>query len=113
MTWAETDIANALDGKFYRIAYNGKTVDGYARKHARTPCNTAKWSPQENDTLIRLYLENIPIRDIAKTMRRDRRLIRGRIKALVAQGVLSPRKMGWKPVRQTVIPVDTIAANHC
>ena len=101
MTWAETDIANALDGKFYRLTHDGKTIDGYARKHARTPYvrNFAKWSPAENETLIRLYRENVPVRDIAKTMRRDRRLIRPKVKALVAQGVLQPRRLGWKPVR--------------
>ena len=97
MTWTETAIADALDGKFYRLTYGGKIIDGYARKHARTPCNTAKWSPQENETLIRLYRAQVPIRDIAKTMHRDRRLIRPRVRALVAQGVLSPRKIGWKP----------------
>ena len=97
MTWTETAIADALDGKLYRFARDGKVIDGYAKKHARTPCNTAKWSPQENDTLIRLYLENMPNRDIAKTMHRDRRLIRPRVKALVAQGVLPSRRKGWKP----------------
>ncbi len=100
MTWAETDIATALDGKFYRLTYDGKTIDGYARKHARTPCNTAKWSPQEDEMLIRLYRENIPIRDIAKTMHRDRRLIRPKIREFVAQGVLMARQSGWKPRRR-------------
>ena len=92
MTWTETAIANhqLLKGKFYRITRDGKTVDH--RTH-----NMAKWSPEENETLIRLYQGNVPVREIAKTMRRTRLFLRCKVKALVGQGVLPPRRVGWKP----------------
>lgn len=99
----ESEISHALAGHFYQVTRDGTILDcmapilPHAIRSSRYTGKRASWSTEEHATLIRLYRAGTTWVELTKTMARNHKLIRLKVRELIEQGVLEPRRTGRRP----------------